>query len=100
MDEAHLLQPGPSNRFMTQSRRQLALTSSEHPSTIKLAIPEAEEYSWEWGNFPQKTPVWTAFNHGQAPSNDVKGKGRESLTDTPPSQDYLSYDSEPGSLPV
>lgn len=35
---------------------------------------ETEAYSWEWGNFPQKTPVWTAFAHAE---RDRKGKGKE-----------------------
>lgn len=53
--------------------------TSADPSTLRLKLPEqdpalVEEYSWEWGNFPQKTPVWTAF--GQAADKDAKGKDR------------------------
>lgn len=96
VDEPHLLKPPSApSQFGAQSRRQLTLTSSEHPSTLKLALPEAEEYSWEWGNFPQKTPVWTAFNHGQIPAKDVKGKARMSPADTIASSDYWSHDTRP-----
>ena len=35
--------------------------------------PVTEEYSWEWGNFPQKTPVRAAFD---APVSSLKGKER------------------------
>lgn len=33
-----------------------------------------QEYSWEWGNFPQKTPVWSAF--------DRKGKRKDLFPST------------------
>ena len=57
--------------------------SSVNPA-LKLNLPErdptlVEEYSWEWGNFPQKTPVWTAFAAGG--EKDVKGKGRDFFVD-------------------
>jgi phosphatidate phosphatase LPIN len=77
-------------RFGTQARRQAPIASSEHPSSLKLVMPETEEYSWEWGNFPQKTPVWTAFNYDQMRSNDMKGKGRMSSGDATAADSYSS----------
>ncbi|KAI0092200.1 Lipin/Ned1/Smp2-domain-containing protein [Irpex rosettiformis] len=100
VDEEHSLQPSnASDRFKARSRRKLTLTASENPSTMKLAMPEAEEYSWEWGNFPQKTPVWTVFNHKQAPNHDEKGKGKMTPEDTVSPPDYWTYgpDSAAGS---
>ncbi|KAI0700568.1 Lipin/Ned1/Smp2-domain-containing protein [Cytidiella melzeri] len=96
----HPMKPiSASMRFNTQQgRRQVAIASSEHPSALKLAIPDAEEYSWEWGNFPQKTPVWTAFNHEQILSKDWKGKSRMSPDESMTSSDYWSHESSSGSL--
>lgn len=68
-----------SPRFDTHAR---ALTrngiSNVHRSSLKVSLPETEEYSWEWGNFPQKTPVWSAFGDAQHRTIDRKGKGRMS----------------------
>ncbi|KAF7792895.1 hypothetical protein EIP86_003996 [Pleurotus ostreatoroseus] len=62
-----------------------------HSSTLKVALPETEEYSWEWGNFPQKTPVWTAFGNAQDHIADVKGKKRMSPDEIlQPTPDYWS----------
>ena len=52
--------------------------STTHPNHLTLRMPdirgETEEYSWEWGNFPQKTPVWNAFEDAEKAR---KGKGRQ-----------------------
>ncbi|CCM00174.1 uncharacterized protein FIBRA_02202 [Fibroporia radiculosa] len=49
-----------------------------HASIPTLRPPAgAQEYMWEWGNFPQKTPVTTMFApFGDARSSQRKGKGR------------------------
>lgn len=102
IDESHHLKPIGSKRFGTQGRHKVNITSSAHPSSLKLAMPEAEEYSWEWGNFPQKTPVWTAFNHAQSSGGDqdLKGKGRMSPDDEDiVASDYWSHDPSPGTFP-
>ncbi|OBZ70053.1 Nuclear elongation and deformation protein 1 [Grifola frondosa] len=48
-----------------------------------LHTENSQEYMWEWGNFPQKTPVRTTFGHGSVAGGSVdhtsgkwKGKGR------------------------
>ncbi|RPD66923.1 LNS2-domain-containing protein [Lentinus tigrinus ALCF2SS1-7] len=55
------------------------------PSLPTINPPDSEEYTWDWGNFPQKTPIRTTFAHvhphGHLPgvSADLsprKGKGR------------------------
>ncbi|KAI0720361.1 Lipin/Ned1/Smp2-domain-containing protein [Cerioporus squamosus] len=55
------------------------------PSLPTIHPPDTEEYTWDWGNFPQKTPIRTTFAHvhphGSLPgvSADLsprKGKGR------------------------
>ncbi|KAI0340913.1 LNS2-domain-containing protein [Trametopsis cervina] len=98
--EAHLMKPKLSSaHFRAQARQKSVIATSEHPSTLKLTLPEAEEYSWEWGNFPQKTPVWTAFNHDHILQGDITGKGKGRLLpeDAEATTDYWSREIAPGS---
>ncbi|TBU47240.1 LNS2-domain-containing protein [Dichomitus squalens] len=50
------------------------------PSLPSIRTSTTEEYTWDWGNFPQKTPVRSTFAHSHAPGTSVdltrKGKGR------------------------
>ncbi|KAI0677301.1 LNS2-domain-containing protein [Trametes maxima] len=40
------------------------IATRPHLSTLPpAASPDATEYTWDWGNFPQKTPVHTTFPH-------------------------------------
>ncbi|THH29663.1 hypothetical protein EUX98_g4516 [Antrodiella citrinella] len=49
-------------------------------SSLKLSIqPDAEEYSWEWGNFPQRTPTIGSFGK-LSRSSDINGKGKERMS--------------------
>lgn len=102
--DEHPMKPlSSATRYATQARRKGAhpVSSSEHPSSLKLTMPETEEYSWEWGNFPQKTPVWTAFNHVQHKSPDIKGKGRISPDNDEDEStlDYWTRDIDSGMMP-
>lgn len=79
----HHHMPILSPRYGTSARSRAKRPAADS-GALRLNLPErdpalVEEYSWEWGNFPQKTPVWTAF--GQAGSKDGKGKGREFFPD-------------------
>lgn len=63
---AHHHQMAPLTSRYGTSARPHAKRPSADPVLLKLNLPDpdpaqVEEYSWEWGNFPQKTPVWTAF---------------------------------------
>ncbi|KAI0650498.1 Lipin/Ned1/Smp2-domain-containing protein [Trametes meyenii] len=67
-----------------------SIATRPHLSTLPpTASPDPTEYTWDWGNFPQKTPVRTTFphvvghshghNHLAGVSVDLtprKGKGR------------------------
>lgn len=53
------------------------------PSLPSVHAPDTEEYTWDWGNFPQRTPIRTTFplGHGYSSGTSVdltsrKGKGR------------------------
>lgn len=71
-DMDHITLTLPS-RFST-ARPPLPGNSNSSASTLKVAMtPVTEEYSWEWGNFPQKTPVRAAFG---ASITSLKGKER------------------------
>ncbi|KAI0796995.1 Lipin/Ned1/Smp2-domain-containing protein [Abortiporus biennis] len=68
----------PPSKLSPQRTRSTNLStayasSSANNSSLKLTLPP-QEYSWEWGNFPQKTPVRTAFDKVSTSAN--KGKGR------------------------
>ncbi|KAJ3551752.1 hypothetical protein NM688_g4523 [Phlebia brevispora] len=91
------LQPSSSDtRFGAHVRASTRLgASNAHPSSLKLALPQTEEYSWEWGNFPQKTPVWTAFANSQEHGINRKGKRRMSPDELlRPSSDYWSHHAD------
>ena len=67
---------------MSASRHAASTSVTRTPSTVdgrahipslpSLHTSDTEEYTWDWGNFPQKTPVWTAFAE-----RDAKGKGKD-----------------------
>ena len=71
---------------------------SAHSGSLKLTLPETDEYLWEWGNFPQKTPVWTAFSNARPREADRKGKARIPPEEMP--SEYWEDESTAGqSLP-
>ena len=59
------------------------------PSLPSIRTSTTEEYTWDWGNFPQKTPVRSTFGLSHAPGTSVditrKGKGRM-MSEVPESQ--------------
>ncbi|KAI0751040.1 Lipin/Ned1/Smp2-domain-containing protein [Daedaleopsis nitida] len=51
------------------------------PTLPSIHTPQADQYTWDWGNFPQRTPIRTTFTQGHLPGTSVdmssrKGKGR------------------------
>ncbi|EKM59320.1 uncharacterized protein PHACADRAFT_191669 [Phanerochaete carnosa HHB-10118-sp] len=82
MPAHHHHMPALTSRYGTSSRTHNKRPTADSDA-LKLSLPErdpalVEEYSWEWGNFPQKTPVWTAFAE-----KDVRGKGKRVFPDIP-----------------
>lgn len=74
MDHITLTLPSRSPPSFSGVRPPPPGNSNSSASTLKIAMtPVTEEYSWEWGNFPQKTPVRAAF--GDQVSS-LKGKER------------------------
>ena len=78
---------------MSASRHAASTSVTRTPSTVEgrahvpslpsLHTSDTEEYTWDWGNFPQKTPIRSTFphahGHSQGTSVDLttrKGKGR------------------------
>ncbi|KAI0375900.1 LNS2-domain-containing protein [Pilatotrama ljubarskyi] len=60
--------PTPStSRLLASPAAPLTPTSTAprpHLSTLPtLHSSDTEEYTWDWGNFPQKTPIRTTFPH-------------------------------------
>ena len=59
--------------------------------SVRQVQPETEEYMWEWGNFPQRTPVRTTFPPMEAgPSR----KGKERMSDLSLDTDVHTQDGE------
>ena len=68
------------------------------PSLPSVHPPDTEEYTWDWGNFPQKTPIRTTFAHVHphgaltgvsADLSTRKGKGRM-MSEVPDAQYALT----------
>jgi hypothetical protein len=81
----HHAMPPLSSRYGTSAEPSSLRLNHLNPA-LKLNLPDrdsavVEEYSWEWGNFPQKTPVWTAFGQAAGGEKDAKGKGRDFFVD-------------------
>ncbi|EPQ59162.1 LNS2-domain-containing protein [Gloeophyllum trabeum ATCC 11539] len=76
--------PEHESDYVSSSRHPLQpiqTASTAGPSSSKLAVP-TEEYSWEWGAFPQKSPVKPNFSRTVFPVADhvrsaSKGKAQE-----------------------
>ena len=58
------------------------------PSLPSLHASDTEEYTWDWGNFPQKTPIRATFPHAlghpSGASVDHSGKGKARLMSEAP----------------
>lgn len=83
MQVHHHNMPALTSRYGTSARAHAKRPTADSDAALKLSLPEGDprlidEYSWEWGNFPQKTPVWTAFAE-----KDTKGKGKGFFPDIP-----------------
>ncbi|KAH9943217.1 LNS2-domain-containing protein [Epithele typhae] len=70
------------------TRTPSAADRAHLPSLSSLQASDTEEYTWDWGNFPQKTPIRTTFGptgHFPGTSMDLsarKSKGR-TMSETP-----------------
>lgn len=54
-------------------------SSSSRPDLGKLSVLPVQEYSWEWGAFPQPSPMKTTFGFGAGPivgNGDLFGQSR------------------------
>ncbi|PIL37372.1 hypothetical protein GSI_01065 [Ganoderma sinense ZZ0214-1] len=67
----------------TESRSHL-------PSLPSIRTSTTEEYTWDWGNFPQKTPIRSTFglNHGPGASVDLTRKAKGRLMSEVPDAQY------------
>ncbi|KAH8096741.1 LNS2-domain-containing protein [Cristinia sonorae] len=75
----------PSNRALKPSLNDPTASSS----TLRLSIPpETDEYSWEWGSFPQRTPTIGSFAEAPAALN---GKGKNRMSHFEEGPDDFSY---------
>lgn len=78
----HHNMPALTSRYGTSARIHTKRPTADSDA-LKLNLPErdpslVDEYSWEWGNFPQKTPVWTAFAE-----KDARAKRKNLFPDIP-----------------
>ncbi|GJE84370.1 LNS2-domain-containing protein [Phanerochaete sordida] len=93
----HHSMPALTSRYGTSVRARGKRPTAESDA-LKLTLPErdpalVDEYSWEWGNFPQKTPVWTAFAE-----QDLKGKRKGFFPEIPEKDEGIQgQDAEYGS---
>ena len=57
---------------------------SETHTLPQLSLPQTQEYSWEWGAFPQPSPIKTSFSKGGRieSNNALWGTGRRGRTHT------------------
>ncbi|KAH9850822.1 LNS2-domain-containing protein [Lenzites betulinus] len=63
-----------------------AATAAIRPHLSSLATShssDAEEYTWDWGNFPQKTPIRTTFPHTVGHAHGHSHLGGASMDLTP-----------------
>jgi phosphatidate phosphatase LPIN len=67
-------QQGPDGIEGSSLQNQISSPSSSKP--LSLLLP-TQEYSWEWGAFPQPSPMQTTFGKGGRPW--VKWKGMASM---------------------
>ncbi|KAI0080626.1 LNS2-domain-containing protein [Panus rudis PR-1116 ss-1] len=80
IDHMTLTLPSRSPLAPSVLRAHQTHSQPEHPKTgsstltIPIASAETDEYSWEWGHFPQKTPMRTTFAQSS-------GKGKERIID-------------------
>nr|VWP01801.1 DNA helicase (EC [Ganoderma boninense] len=67
----------------TESRSHL-------PSLPAIRTSATEEYTWDWGNFPQKTPIRSTFgpHHGPGASVDLARKAKGRLMSEVPDAQY------------
>ena len=63
---------------------------SHIPSLPSIRTSTTEEYTWDWGNFPQKTPIRSTFglNHGPGASVDLTRKAKGRLMSEVPDAQY------------
>ncbi len=63
---------------------------SHLPSLPSIRTSTTEEYTWDWGNFPQKTPIRSSFglNHGPGASVDLTRKVKGRLMSEAPGAQY------------
>ncbi|TCD69995.1 hypothetical protein EIP91_005245 [Steccherinum ochraceum] len=90
MSELHLSSSqSPPSRALKPSLNDPTASSS----SLRLAIPtETEEYSWEWGSFPQRTPTLSSF--GKSISSGSHGKGKGRMTPFTEEEDEAAYWTE------
>ncbi|TFY64494.1 hypothetical protein EVJ58_g2591 [Rhodofomes roseus] len=92
----------PPTRSPSMSRMHATKAKVGPHATIPVrrAQPETEEYMWEWGNFPQRTPVRTTFPSMDGLNPSRKGKERMSDLILDPNVSGKEREGEMVSSPV
>ena len=91
----------PARRSFTPQHSPSFESPSSSGNFLKLDLPleTEEEYSWEWGSFPQKTPVRATFGKYDTLAGSSKGKARMEDDVEDISSDYFVTSSRAGEKP-